>query len=71
MFPDLGVFCFLFIQKWNECRFFSGIVIVVLKGVRCVLNTKLTTGKLSCAIFPDLGVFCFLFIQKWNECGFL
>jgi hypothetical protein len=43
---------------------------VGLEGVLCVLNTKLTIGKQSCAIFPYLRAFCFLFLQKWNEYQF-
>jgi hypothetical protein len=45
IFPDLGIFCFLFIQKWNECRFFGGIRFVCSKGVLCVLNTKINHGR--------------------------
>jgi hypothetical protein len=45
IFPDLGVFCFLFIQKWNECRFFGGIKFPCSKGVLCVWNTKINDGR--------------------------
>jgi hypothetical protein len=45
-----GNICFLFIQKWNECRFFGGTGFVCLKGVLCVLNTKIDHGQTE---FPD------------------
>jgi hypothetical protein len=41
IFPYLGVFCFLFIQKCNECRLFRGIGFVSSIGVLWVLNTEI------------------------------
>jgi hypothetical protein len=62
----LGVFCFLYVQKWNGYRLFGGIMFVGLRQVLWGRTQKLTTGEPSCAIFLYLGVFCFLFVRKWN-----
>jgi hypothetical protein len=45
IFQDLGIFCFLFIQKWNECKFFGGTLFLSLKDVLSVRNTKTNHGR--------------------------
>jgi hypothetical protein len=66
IFPDLAVFCFLFIQKWNECRFFGGIGFVCSKGVLCVLNTKINNGRTELCNISRFGS---IFASCSYRCG--
>jgi hypothetical protein len=50
IFPYLEVFCFLFIQKWNEYRFCGGIGFICFQGVHCTENTEINLGTELCNI---------------------
>jgi hypothetical protein len=66
IFPDLVVFCFLFIQKWNECRFLGGLGFVCSKGVLCVWNTKINPGRTELCNISIFGSILLL-VHSWVE----
>jgi hypothetical protein len=55
IFPYLEVFCFLFIHKWNEYRFFGRIVFMCLKRVLCAENPKINHRRTELCNIPIFG----------------
>jgi hypothetical protein len=78
IFLYLGVFCFLFIQKWNGYEYFYGIMFVGLKLVLSEANTKINHRRtelcdisiFGCILLPVHSEVQWVWIFLWNHvCG--